>query len=121
MHEQALPELDGAVVGAHDQSPGDGAKRLLAQGYQPEMVKEMGDKMKPEDKTALEAKLEALRKVKDSGVAADIKKAADDLTELAQKIGGEMYKNEQAAGGGEAKSDGKKDEPIEGEVVDKKE
>ena len=85
------------------------------------MVKEMGDKMKPEDKTALEAKLEALRKVKDSGVAADIKKAADELTELAQKIGGEMYKNEQAAGGGEAKSDGKKDEPIEGEVVDKKE
>jgi hypothetical protein len=57
--------------------------------------------------------------VKDTGVVADIKKAADELTNLAQKIGGEMYKENPPAG--EAKPDDKKDGPIEGEVVDKKE
>ncbi len=92
------------------------------------MVKEMGDKMKPEDKTTLEEKIEALKKVKDSAVPADIKKAAEELTNLAQRIGGEMYKDQPA--GGEAKPDDKsaeggsasggKDGPIEGEVVDKK-
>ena len=47
---------------------------------------------------------------------------ADDgeLTNLAQKIGGEMYKEQQPAAG-EAPKDEKKDGPIEGEVVDKKE
>jgi len=83
------------------------------------MLKDMGEKMKPEDKKALEEKVEELKKVKDSGVAADIKKAADELTNLAQKIGGEMYKENPPAG--EAKPDDKKDGPIEGEVVDKKE
>ena len=83
------------------------------------MLKDMGEKMKPEDKKALEEKVEELKKVKDSGVAADIKKAADELTNLAQRIGGEMYKEEAKAG--EAKPDDKKDGPIEGEVVDKKE
>ncbi len=84
------------------------------------MLKDMGEKMKPEDKKALEEKVEELKKVKDSGVSSDIKKAADELTNLAQKIGGEMYKEQQAAGG-EAPKDDKKDGPIEGEVVDKKE
>jgi molecular chaperone DnaK len=83
------------------------------------MLKDMGEKMKPEDKKALEEKVEALKKVKDTGVVADIKKAADELTNLAQKIGGEMYKENPPAG--EAKPDDKKDGPIEGEVVDKKE
>ncbi|HTK59749.1 MAG TPA: Hsp70 family protein, partial [Candidatus Baltobacteraceae bacterium] len=84
------------------------------------MLKDMGEKMKPEDKKALEEKVEELKKVKDSGVAADIKKAADELTNLAQRIGGEMYKEQQPAAG-EAPKDDKKDGPIEGEVVDKKE
>jgi len=83
------------------------------------MLKDMGEKMKPEDKKALEEKVEELKKVKDSGVAADIKKAADELTNLAQRIGGEMYKEQAPAG--EAPKDEKKDGPIEGEVVDKKE
>jgi len=84
------------------------------------MLKDMGEKMKPEDKKALEEKVEALKKVKDGEDAAAIKQAADELTNLAQKIGGEIYKENPPAG--EAKSDDKKDEgPIEGEVVDKKE
>ena len=82
------------------------------------MLKEMGEKMKPEDKKGIEEKVEALKKVKDSGDAEAIKKAADELTELAQKAGAEMYKAQQAAGGEPKKDD---QGPIEGEVVDKKE
>jgi molecular chaperone DnaK len=83
------------------------------------MLKDMGDKMKPEDKTALEEKVAALKAVKDGGDAEAVKKAADELTQLAQKIGTELYQKEAAEA---PKAEEKKDDqgPIEGEVVDKK-
>lgn len=83
------------------------------------MLKDIGEKMKPEDKKALEEKLEELKKVKDGEDAEAIKKAASELTDLAQKIGAEMHKENPPAA--DSKSDDKKDGPIEGEVVDKKE
>jgi molecular chaperone DnaK len=85
------------------------------------MLKEMGEKMKPEDKTALEEKIAALKAVKDGADGEAIKKAAGELTDLAQKIGGAMYQEKEHAGGGESKPEEKKDDSIEGEVVDKKE
>jgi molecular chaperone DnaK len=93
------------------------------------LIKESGDKMKAEDKKELEEKLEALKKVKDSGSIEEIKSKLEELNAVAQKIGGAMY---QSAPGGmpgfdqanaQAEEDKKKDEgassdgkPLEGEV-----
>ncbi|MEI7742082.1 MAG: molecular chaperone DnaK [bacterium] len=93
------------------------------------MMKEAGDKVKPEDKTAVEAKIEALRKLKDSDDAAAIKKAADELGDAAQKVGAAMYEGNKNAGpqtgapgaapggdtAGAAPSGEEKKGPVEGE------
>jgi molecular chaperone DnaK len=84
------------------------------------MLKDMGEKMKPEDKKSLEEKLAALKAVKDSADQEAIKKAANELTDLAQKIGGEMYKENPPAGEQPNAEKKEGDGPIEGEVVDKK-
>ncbi|MFA4834404.1 MAG: molecular chaperone DnaK [Patescibacteria group bacterium] len=90
------------------------------------MLKESGDKIKPEDKKELEEKLEALKKVKDSDSYDEMKKKMEEMNQVAQKIGASMYQNAQGApgaqaGGGEAGKEEKKgDEPVEGEVVDNK-
>jgi len=100
------------------------------------LIKESGDKMKEEDKKKLEEKLEALKKVKDSNDVEDIKKKMEEMNEIAQKIGADMYQQQaqadqaQAGAAGqksdektkeEKKEDSKKDdEVVEGEVEDKK-
>jgi molecular chaperone DnaK len=96
------------------------------------MLKESGDKMKPEDKKELEEKVEALKKVKDSDSLEDIKKKMEELNTVAQKIGASMYQAQpdasaQTNGQGtdtktadnkeEKKSD---DELVEGEVEENK-
>ncbi|MCK5320507.1 molecular chaperone DnaK [Candidatus Parcubacteria bacterium] len=99
------------------------------------LLKESGEKMKPEDKKELEEKLEELKKVKDSDDIEDIKKKMEAMNQIAQKIGAAMYQTqqeggipgaEQAAQAGQADSGGKKadekkkDEPVEGEFEEKK-
>ncbi len=84
------------------------------------MLKEYGDKVPEADKKAVEEKVEALKKIKDSGDNEAIKKAADELTNAAQKIGQAMYQAEQKNKETEKQKDKetkeeKKDEPIEGE------
>ena len=87
------------------------------------LIKDAGDKMKPEDKKELEEKLEALRKVKDSDQYDEMKKKMEELNVVAQRIGASMYQSSSAKAsedkqGGEAGGEQKKDEgPIEGEVV----
>jgi molecular chaperone DnaK len=85
------------------------------------LIKESGDKIKPEDKTELEAKLEALKKAKDSKNVEETKKEMDALMEIAQKVGAAMYQQpgaEAGATGDSASTDEKKEEgPVEGEVV----
>ncbi len=87
------------------------------------LLKESGDKMKPEDKTELETKLEEIKKAKESKNADELKKKMEELSNIAQKIGAAMYSapGGQAAGGeaGQGGTDEpKKDEgPVEGEVV----
>ncbi len=80
------------------------------------------DAMSEEDKKNIEEKMEALKKVKDGNDAEAIKKASDELSHAAQKIGEEMYKSQQGqpeAGHthGEAKEEKKSDE---GEVKEGK-
>ncbi len=96
------------------------------------MLKESGEKMKPEDKKELEEKNEALKKAKDSNDIADTRKKLEEVNAVAQRIGASMYQQPganpadaagAAAGGPEAgatdtKTD--KDEVVEGEVEENK-
>ncbi len=54
-------------------------------------LKENGDKVSSEDKNTVEAKIDAVRKVKDLDSVEDIKKATEELSHEAQKIGQAMY------------------------------
>ena len=89
------------------------------------MLKDAGDKVKADDKKAIEEKIEALKKVKEGDDIEAIKKAADELSQLAQKVGAEMYKAGQEAGTasaapGAGNASAGTEGPIEGEVVDEK-
>ena len=93
------------------------------------MIKESGDRMKPEDKKELEEKLEALKKVKDTDQVEEIKKNLEELNNVAQKIGAAMYQQQPEAGaqggeagGAEGQAEGgeKKEGPVEGEFEEKK-
>ncbi|MFH0928349.1 MAG: Hsp70 family protein, partial [bacterium] len=83
------------------------------------MIREAGEKVKPEDKKDVEDKIEALKKVKDGEDGEAIKKAADELTNAAQKIGAAMYQaGQQAAPGAESagpSNEPSKQGPVEGE------
>src|ERR1700677_870317 len=103
------------------------------------LIKDSGDKIKPEDKTKLESAVNAVKEALKGSDSAAIKAAADKLNEAWQAVSAELYKAAAAkaqsekggagAGpgsgeqpGGEApKSDEKKDEGvIDAEVVDEK-
>jgi len=92
------------------------------------MIKESGDKMKPEDKTELEKTVADLKTVKESDNAEEIKKSMEALNTVAQRIGAAMYQQQPAEGTSEAPgektedtSTDKKDENVvEGEVEEKK-
>ena len=101
------------------------------------MIKESGDKMKPEDKKELEDKNEELKKAKESGNLEEMKKKMEEINTIAQKIGAAMYQqpgagapgadqagptgagegSEQSEAGKEEKKD---DNVVEGEVEEKK-
>jgi len=92
------------------------------------MLKESGEKMKPEDKKELEDKTAELKKIKDGDNLEEIKKKMEEINTTAQRIGAAMYQqpNTQSAPGSEADDksspeDKKTDENVvEGEVEDKK-
>lgn len=91
-------------------------------------LKDMGDKVKPEDKTAVEEKMKALKDILEAGSKEDLEKATSELSEATQKVGAAAYQSseagsgsagqpqdDQAASGNGKKKDEKKVE--EGEVV----
>ncbi|MEI6596984.1 MAG: molecular chaperone DnaK [bacterium] len=98
------------------------------------LIKDTGDKIKPEDLKELQDKIEDLKKVKDSDQPEEIKKKLEALNTIAQKIGAAMYQQAQSAQPGADANAGaqpgaeqpgagepKKDEgPIEGEFTEKK-
>ena len=99
------------------------------------LVKESGDKMKPEDKTELEGKLEELKKVKDSDNTDELKKKLEELSQTAQKIGASMYQSQPGTQPGQAGPEsqagpteqsggqpgsGQEQGPVEGEFEEKK-
>jgi len=89
------------------------------------LLSESGDKMKSEDKTDLEAKLKALKDIKDTDKYDDIKKAMEELNQVAQRIGAAMYQQasqtqqpnqEQTNQSNNQTQEG----PVEGEFEEKK-
>ncbi len=103
------------------------------------MIKESGDKMKPEDKKELEDKNTELKKAKESGNLEEIKKKMEEINTIAQRIGAAMYQQpgagasgtgpagaETSSAGAEAGAAGatgaekKDDNVVEGEVEEKK-
>lgn len=84
---------------------------------------EYAEKVTEEDKKNIEAALEELKKVKDSGDKEVIDKAMEDLSKAAHKLAEEIYKDAQAnatgdggAEGGEAKKS--EDDVEEAEIID---
>jgi len=85
------------------------------------MLREYGDKVSAEVKQPVEEKLEAVKKAKEANDTTALKKAMDELSEVVQKVGAEMYKNAAASekpAEGEAAKDGKK--VVEAEYEEKK-
>ncbi len=87
------------------------------------MLKDAGDKITSEERKQVEDKITALKAVKDNDDHEAIKKAADELTEVAQKVGAKMYQQQEqtgeATGNAQAGSEEKKDEPIDAEFKEK--
>lgn len=99
------------------------------------MIKESGDKMKPEDKTELEAKVAELKKAQEDGNLEEMKKSMEEVNTVGQKIGAAMYQQQATPEGStdnkgeakegeasnETKDKNKEDDTIvEGEVDEKK-
>jgi len=80
------------------------------------MLKESGDKMKPEEKKEMEEKTEALKKAKEGGNTEEMKKSMDELNAIAQKIGAAMY---QQAAAEESKTKGAEDKKDDDKTKDK--
>ena len=59
-------------------------------------LKDAGEKIKAEDKKQVEDKINTLKEAQKGDNIDDIKAKTKDLSELIQKIGGELYKQEQA-------------------------
>lgn len=58
------------------------------------MIKDNGDKIKEEDKKELNDKMEAVRNVNKSESIDEIKKATEELSNVAQRIGGSLYQQQ---------------------------
>ena len=66
------------------------------------MLKESGEKMKPEDKKELEEKVAALKIAKDGNNLDDMKKKMEEMSAVAQRIGAAMYQQPETKANGEA-------------------
>jgi len=92
--------------------------------YQAEkMPNEYKDKISDDDKKAIEEAVEEAKKVKDNADATkeELESAVKALNEKIMPIGAKMYQQASEENKpDDDKSDSKKDEPVEGEVVDEK-
>lgn len=67
-------------------------------GVSEKTLKDAGEKAKPEDKTEVEAKIAALKEIKDKDDVEAIKKGIDELSNAIQKVGAAMYQDSPSAG-----------------------
>jgi molecular chaperone DnaK len=89
--------------------------------YQSEkMLRDLGDKVPADVKTEVEAKITALKNVKDSRDPQEVKRKTDELAQTLQKIGERMYQQTGGAGtppppGGEPPPGPKGSDTVDGE------
>lgn len=84
-------------------------------------MRDAGDKITADEKKPVEEKIEALKKAKEGDSVEDIKKATEELSQAAQKIGEKIYKVAQEAQQPQTSPTGdqpKEDEAKEGDVKD---
>ena len=89
-------------------------------------IKDMGDKVTPEIKKDIGEKVDNLKKVKDKKDTEATKKAIEELSQAAQKIGEKMYQEQQGAQaptGADGGQEAPKEQPstVEGKAEEKKE
>lgn len=87
-------------------------------------LKDAGDKAKPEDKTAIEEKVKALKDILESGTKEDLETKTSELSDAVQKVGASMYQNQPAGGQPSADSSqqpaGQSDDQGNGKKKDEK-
>ena len=82
-------------------------------------IRDAGDKVSANDKKEIEAKIEELKKVKDSDDLTTLKTKTQELSQVAQKIGSAVYGTQTPQPGSaqtESQPGKKDDEAVEGEV-----
>lgn len=80
-------------------------------------MRDAGDKITADEKKPVEEKIEALKKIKDTGSVEEIKKATEELSQAVQKIGEKLYKAAQEAQQA-SQTPPADDKPKEGDVKD---
>jgi molecular chaperone DnaK len=89
-------------------------------------VKESGEKLKPEDRMAIESATNDVKKALESNDAKAISRTLDALMQAQQKAGENLYQSAQSAGpegpagGGPTTGNGQADDVIDAEVVEEK-
>jgi molecular chaperone DnaK len=89
-------------------------------------VKESGEKLKPEDRMAIESATNDVKKALESNDAKAISRTLDALMQAQQKAGENLYQSAQSAGpegpagGGHTTGNGHADDVIDAEVVEEK-
>jgi len=76
-------------------------------------LRDMGDKISAENKKEIEEKLEGLKKLKDSDNLEEIKQKTEELSQVIQKIGADLYKDQSKADNPEASQNPTEETPVE--------
>ncbi len=87
--------------------------------YQTEKtLRDMGDKLSPEDKATIESELAAFKKVREGGNAADIKRETETFTQTTYEIFGKVYQQAAGAQGGPGAGHVNDDGTVESDFTD---
>ncbi|MCJ7826263.1 Hsp70 family protein, partial [Patescibacteria group bacterium] len=62
-------------------------------------LKDMGDKVKEEDKKAIEEKIKAVKDILETGSKEDLEAKTSELSDVTQKVGASMYQGQQSQPG----------------------
>jgi len=126
-------EVEKAAKEAEAHAEEDKKKREAAEAknqlesaiYSAEKLKsDNGDKLSDDDKKTIDEAVKAAKEKVESTDKEELEKSAKELTDKIMPIGAKMYeqaqKEESKDGDDDKKDSDKKDEPVEGEVVDEK-
>ena len=83
-------------------------------------LKEAGDKVDATTKSAIEVKVEELKKLKDGNDVESLKRKLDEISQEIQKVGAAMYKDHPPAGEAGKPDEKKDDKPKDAEFEEKK-